>query len=410
MAVCTQKPDVPLDIIGLEAIGDQPHSPLTRDSSGRHRTSSAQQASIFGFKPETSNGFTMGQFSAPKKMTSEERFAMSRLPTPNTTIGLGGPGSDNTASKRTRSKRGKRNQSDKIHAGNVFDNQASEDPELIAPLEVSADSWTGESPTDEERDVEGKVKVLLDDLTMDTFDPFSDQIIEWANKSEAEKDGRTLNHVTRLIFEKATDDVVRSEVYARLCRKMMEKISPAVQDRSIRSANGKPITGGQLFRKHLLSHCQEDFERRWGSKAGATSAAPAKVSEDAAVKGAAGASDKADLCSGGHSVGRQGLGPILFVGELYKLQMLTERIMHEYVKRLLGNVGDLEEEGIECLCRFLTTIGKLLDNPKARTHMDVYFTRLKKLGKSSDVVPRVRSMIRVSSTVRVCQSLPYAFT
>jgi hypothetical protein len=37
---------------------------------------------------------------------------------------------------------------------------------------------------------------------------------------------------------------------------------------------------------------------------------------------------------------QHGLGLIKFIGELFKLQMLTERIMHECAKKLLGNVDN----------------------------------------------------------------------
>ena len=43
----------------------------------------------------------------------------------------------------------------------------------------------------------------------------------------------------------------------------------------------------------------------------------------------------------------QGLSLIKFIEELFKLQMLTEHIMHECIKKLLGNVENPEEEEIE---------------------------------------------------------------
>ena len=92
---------------------------------------------------------------------------------------------------------------------------------------------------------------------------------------------------------------------------------------------------------------------------------------------------------------RQGLGLIKFIGELFKLQMLTERIMHECVKKLLGNVENPEEEEIESLCKLLTTVGALLDTPKARAHMDVYFSRMKELTKSPNVNSRMQFMLQV---------------
>lgn len=39
-----------------------------------------------------------------------------------------------------------------------------------------------------------------------------------------------------------------------------------------------------------------------------------------------------------------------FIGELYKLQMLTVRIMHECVRKLLA-CDPRDEESLECLCR-----------------------------------------------------------
>ena len=47
-----------------------------------------------------------------------------------------------------------------------------------------------------------------------------------------------------------------------------------------------------------------------------------------------------------------------FIGELYKLGMLTAPIMVRCISDLLNKD---EEEGYECLCKLLTTIGKKLE-------------------------------------------------
>lgn len=52
-----------------------------------------------------------------------------------------------------------------------------------------------------------------------------------------------------------------------------------------------------------------------------------------------------------------------FIGELFKLKMLTESIMHNCVLKLLKAK---DEESLECLCRLLSTIGKELDVEKAK--------------------------------------------
>ena len=455
MLICKEKPDKlpPLDAIGLEP-SDQQHFPMSRGGSGGRRAASAmapanpRQASIglgignFG-KANAPNPFSMGNFGTPSsggKMSSDERFAMSTgravsvggpaglpfgRPSPLVrTPSQGGPGVHPMGSNRTRSKRGeKRNDGNKVPGhqqshGPGFNqsSQAQVGPggvplEPVAPLEMSSNRWvagsTSRKPQTVDPDspelVDRKVKGLLNKLTMEKFDSISDQIIAWANKSEKEKDGRTLIQVIRLVFEKATDEAAWSEMYARLCRKMMEQISPKVQDDGIKNPEGKPIAGGQLFRKYLLNRCQEDFERGWAAKDAAAAAAVAKASEDEAIKQANDKNKDSDdepvLYSEEYYTAqkakRQGLGLIKFIGELFKLQMLTERIMHECVKKLLGNVENPEEEEIESLCKLLTTVGQILDTNKARAHMDVYFSRMKELTRSGNVSSRMQYMLQV---------------
>ncbi|KTG47005.1 hypothetical protein cypCar_00042276 [Cyprinus carpio] len=62
---------------------------------------------------------------------------------------------------------------------------------------------------------------------------------------------------------------------------------------------------------------------------------------------------------------RRSLGNIKFIGELFKLKMLTETIMHDCIVKLLKNH---DEESLECLCRLLSTIGKDLDFEKAKSN------------------------------------------
>ena len=283
--------------------------------------------------------------------------------------------------------------------------------EPVAPLDISAFPWVarntrrgrrfrqdGNSP----EVVERKVKALLNKLTMERFDSISDQIIAWANKSEKEKDGRTLIQVIKLVFEKATDEATFSEMYARLCRKMMEQISPKVQDDGIKNSEGKPFAGGNLFRKYLLNRCQEDFERGWVAKEATAAAAASKATADLAVREAnekTKGGEESELYSDEYYAAakakRRGLGLIRFIGELFKLQMLTERIMHECIKKLLGNVENPEEEEIESLCKLLITVGSLLDTPKARAHLDVYFSRMRELTKNKNVNARMVFMLQV---------------
>ncbi|KAG8750063.1 hypothetical protein FRC12_013090 [Ceratobasidium sp. 428] len=244
--------------------------------------------------------------------------------------------------------------------------------------------------------VDRKVKSLLNTFTADSFDSVSDQIIEWANKSEQEKDGSTLVQVIGLIFEKAKDEAALSEMYARLCRKMMDRISPKVQDQAIQNAEGQPIMGGLFFRRYLLQRCQEDFERGWSIEKATMAPAASQSGDNMAASQINGEvvlhSD--EYCAT-TKTGRQGLGLVQFIGELFKLQMLTERIMHECIKKLLSNVVDPKEEEIESLCELFRIIGQSLDTPKARTHMDIYFERMQEMARGSHISLHMQFMLQV---------------
>ena len=80
-----------------------------------------------------------------------------------------------------------------------------------------------------------------------------------------------------------------------------------------------------------------------------------------------------------------------FIGELYKLKVLTEKIMHDCLMKLLRSN---DEEDMECLCRLLTTIGKDIDHEKAKPVVDQYFQQIEKLIKAHRTSARVRFMLQ----------------
>ncbi len=285
-------PIPPLDVIGLET-NDLSSLNLARGGSGRHRTSSsaispAHKASIgIGFSPSTLGKGTvdsfneMGDFATQgdSKLNNEDRFAacnraasvtgdtgmpFEALPIGLTRIARSGPGCERT-SKRSEKRTESHRVTNAVSAPVGLTVQHNTNFNPVAPLQATANRRDQVDPDSPDM-VDRKVKSLLNELTMEKFDSISDQIIQWANKAENEKDGRTLIQVIKLVFEKATDEAAWSEMYARLCRKMMEQISSKVQDDGIKNNDGKPIAGGQLFRKYLLNRCQEDFERGWVAK------------------------------------------------------------------------------------------------------------------------------------------------
>lgn len=236
--------------------------------------------------------------------------------------------------------------------------------------------------------VQRKVKAALNKMTPEKFDKIADQILTIAAQSKDEADGRTLRQVIQLTFEKATDEAHWASMYAKFCKRMLETMSSDIKDESILDKNGNVVSGGNLFRKYLLNRCQEEFERGWkmdlpdkpeGERGEEKTEEAVMLSDEYYIAAAA---------------KRRGLGLVQFIGELYKLTMLTERIMHECVKKLVDYTGIPDEAEIESLTKLLKTIGLNLDSTeKGKPMMDVYFSRIQSMVDTPDLPSRLRFML-----------------
>ena len=84
-------------------------------------------------------------------------------------------------------------------------------------------------------------------------------------------------------------------------------------------------------------------------------------------------------------------------GELGKLDMLHEGILHKCIKQLLEKkkmaIKDMSED-MECLCQIMRTVGKRLDHEKAKLWMDAYFERMKAFQANQELPSRVRFMLQ----------------
>ncbi|POS85896.1 hypothetical protein EPUL_003591 [Erysiphe pulchra] len=271
----------------------------------------------------------------------------------------------------------------------------------VRPIQVSATGWKPRSiGTSQSGPVPGasnhmdpdmvqrKVKAALNKMTPEKFDKIADQIFAIASQSKDEADGRTLRQVIQLTFEKATDEAHWASMYAKFCKRMLETMSSEIKDETILDKNGEVVSGGNLFRKYLLNRCQEEFERGW------------KIDLPDKPEGQRGEekTEEAVLLSDEYYIAaaakRRGLGLVQFIGELYKLGMLTERIMHQCVKKLVDYTGVPDEAEVESLTKLLKTIGlNLDDSDKGRQFMDAYFERIRNMINTPNLPSRLRFML-----------------
>uniref|UniRef100_A0AAY4EAD8 Eukaryotic translation initiation factor 4 gamma, 3a n=1 Tax=Denticeps clupeoides TaxID=299321 RepID=A0AAY4EAD8_9TELE len=247
-------------------------------------------------------------------------------------------------------------------------------------LKKSENAWKPglkrEGPTDDPdslktQDLFRKVRSILNKLTPQMFNQLMKQVAELTIDTE-----ERLKGVIDLVFEKAIDEPSFSVAYGNMCR-CLATLKVPMADKPNTTVN---------FRKLLLNRCQKEFERdkvddvvfeRKQKELDSATSERDRLQEELEE-----AKDKAR---------RRSIGNIKFIGELFKLKMLTEAIMHDCVVKLLKNH---DEESLECLCRLLTTIGKDLDFEKAKPRMDQYFTQMEKIVKERKTSSRIRFMLQ----------------
>ncbi|CAI5641219.1 unnamed protein product [Oreochromis niloticus] len=223
------------------------------------------------------------------------------------------------------------------------------------------------------RELFKRLRSILNKLTPQKFQELMKQVTELTIDTE-----ERLKGAIDLIFEKAISEPNFSVAYANMCRCLMGLKVPT---------SDKPGVFVN-FRKLLLNRCQKEFEKDQDDD----EIFERKQKElDAAKDGEERERFRVELEEARDKARRRSLGNIKFIGELFKLKMLTEPIMHDCVVKLLKNH---DEESLECLCRLLSTIGKDLDFEKAKPRMDQYFNQMDKIIKERKTSSRIRFMLQ----------------
>ncbi|XP_074544288.1 eukaryotic translation initiation factor 4 gamma 1a isoform X2 [Halichoeres trimaculatus] len=217
-----------------------------------------------------------------------------------------------------------------------------------------------------------RLRSILNKLTPQKFQELMKQVTDLMIDTE-----ERLKGAIDLIFEKAISEPNFSVAYANMCRCLMGLKVPT-SDKPGQTVN---------FRKLLLNRCQKEFEKDQDDD----EIFEKKQKEMEAAKEDERERMRVELEEAKDKARRRSLGNIKFIGELFKLKMLTEAIMHDCVVKLLKNH---DEESLECLCRLLSTIGKDLDFEKAKPRMDQYFNQMDKIIKERKTSSRIRFMLQ----------------
>ncbi|KAI0663947.1 armadillo-type protein [Cubamyces menziesii] len=253
---------------------------------------------------------------------------------------------------------------------------------------------------------------MLADTTPAQFDVVFDEIVAWMNVGILELGAGAIGCMLVPICEKAIssgpeegEEAVRT--YARLCGKLMEQVDLNVKDDNLNNSNGQRIVGAQVVRRYLTGWCREAVGRLWPVQemepsSSATSTAVDAGEDQAPTRGVEQDDHPTESLLSSSEDGSTAqtksrrLRLVAFLCELFRLGAVAERPVHECIKEILCNAESAEnpgEEEVESLCKLWTSIGQLLDTPKAAAHINVYVGHMAMLTKSPNISSRARLML-----------------
>ncbi|XP_018054819.1 PREDICTED: eukaryotic translation initiation factor 4 gamma 3 isoform X5 [Atta colombica] len=248
--------------------------------------------------------------------------------------------------------------------------------------------------TEEEAKTEAlykRVRSVLNKLTPQKFNTLVEQVRSLPIDTQERLQG-----VINLVFEKAVDEPSFSVEYALLCKELaqMEVAGYEGQDSSV------------SFKKLIITRCQKEFEKNPIDD----------VARNRKLKEIDDCNDpekKKELQLALEEEERRirikSVGNIRFIGELYRQQILTTKIMHRCIRHLLDQN---DEDNLECLCKLLTTIGKDLElkGQQANTdEMQEYFNRMQEIVARkghSKISSRIRFMLQDVIDLRANKWIP----
>lgn len=191
-----------------------------------------------------------------------------------------------------------------------------------------------------------QVRAILNKLTAQNFDVMLSQFKELVIDTKEKLDG-----VINLVFNKAVNEPNFSVGYAHLCKHL-----------STCSDKIKIDSNDADFKRTFITKCQHEFEQHVADEYSIAAALgplndklnDAQLKNDMKKSGEI----KCQIIEEESNLRRRLVSTVRFIGELYKLGMLTTKIMNWCITKLIDSGTD---EKLECVCKLLTTIGEKLE-------------------------------------------------
>lgn len=244
---------------------------------------------------------------------------------------------------------------------------------------------TQDLPEDEKKTAEllKQFRSILNKITPENFSTLIQQL-KVLNIDSVD----ILDSCISLVFEKAIMEPGYGASYAQLCKEVSDVfVVPLDENNSEQKA---------VFKKRLITQCQKEFEKHRDNELVKNNEERVKEIKEE-LDPARQEELKANFDDESFKIRRRAVGTVHFIGELYKIEMLTSRIMQSCITHLLEKTM-CSEETLECLCKLLTTIGKRLEKLDPRKiDLTEYFKTLDEIASKKNpynISSRIRFMIQ----------------
>lgn len=229
-----------------------------------------------------------------------------------------------------------------------------------------------------------QVRLILNKLTAQNFVVLSEQFqsleIDTSDK---------LNDVINLVFDKAVNEPSFSSGYAQLCVYLSNRSQEFQTDAS--------------FKRMLITKLQIEFEQNVANK-NTVEAALIPLNQQLKVYEENGDlvgvnETRAQINDEESKIRRRLVSTVRFIGELFKLDLLTTKIMNVCIKSLIESCTD---EKLECVCKLLKTIGEKLDRiPINRNNVkQEYFNLTMYMNELKAIADRKIPNVKISTRIK----------
>ena len=238
-----------------------------------------------------------------------------------------------------------------------------------------------------------RVRGILNKLTPEKFEPLVEEIIKLKidnmDKMEA---------VMILVFEKAIDEPNFSVSYASLCHRLINEVR--ARDERMESGTKTNLIN---FRSALIDKTEREFTYNV-TKSSAKEEKLKPIREK--IANCKDPNEKVELEAlleeEERKIRRRSGGTVRFIGELFKISILTVRIINTCIEALLKEPDN--EDMLECLCKLLTTVGQKFeqthiskDEKRQKYSLDSVIERMQAIASKSEnskISSRVRFMLQ----------------